>query len=71
MIIGHVVDVAEQAPELLRGGLLLMGRVDDDLLADEEQPGQLPRDQDRAFAVLARDDQADIGTGPFPVRPLA
>jgi hypothetical protein len=45
--------------------------VDQQLLAEQEQPGQLARLEDRALAVLARDYQPDLERRPLAVRPLA
>jgi hypothetical protein len=45
--------------------------VDQQLLTEQEQAGQLARLEDRALAVLARDHQPDLERRPLAVRPLA
>jgi hypothetical protein len=55
----------------LGGGLELVGRVQDQRLAGQEQPEQLERFEDRALAVLAGDDQPALPCRPLPVGPFS
>jgi hypothetical protein len=67
----HALDQRQQPAEVLGGCRLLVRRVDQQLLAQQEQAGQLARLEDRALAVLARDYQPDLERRPLAVRPLA
>jgi hypothetical protein len=51
--------------------LELMRAVEDQVLLEQEQPGQLPRLEQRALAVLPRYEDANLEAGPAVVAPLA
>jgi hypothetical protein len=67
----HALDQVQQPQEVRRVECLLVRRVDQQLLAEQEQAGELARLEDRALAVLARHDRRDLERRPLPVRALA
>jgi hypothetical protein len=62
-----VLEVGQDPLEADPRRLLLVRRVDDRLLAEQQQAGQLARLDQRALAVLPRDADADRGSCPLPI----
>jgi hypothetical protein len=60
------LDEVQQPEEVLGRRRLLVRRVDEQLLVEEEQAGQLAGLEDGVLAVLARDDGADLERCPLP-----
>src|SRR5690606_20979827 len=61
----------EDAPERLLRGLELVRAVENQLLAEQEQPGEFARLDDGALAVLPGHDERDLERRPSPVGPFA
>jgi hypothetical protein len=58
------LDQLHQPQEVLRGRRLLVRGMNDQPLAEQEQPRELARLKDAALAVLSRDDEADAERRP-------
>jgi hypothetical protein len=56
--------------ESVRRRAELLGGVHDRALAEQEQPGQLPRLEDRALPVLSRHDDGDLTGRPAAIGAL-